>query len=363
MALEPMSCHQSECKTIHQTSPPGLARLDSEEIMPPPGLCLQPPPGLAVPSDTMPSTQLGCCGPLPPPGLTHPLQGGQDPLLTAYQEYAQQRFQCWHLEQQRLALAQQAHFKAQLANIPTARPTSAAQIYDQIVNSPGMLEQICAKLGSDKSTPFEKAPSDRQPAGSATSSAMPVKPPGILERSDSGQSLISTADTATDSQEDAKFEHTPILPEPKEAELANGTRTWAVQRMGKGHIKVCWPVDAKKLRSKERQVISPGFEVFPGSCFKLMLKPNGETSFDKAGGHGSVSLKQVEGTAPTLRFRISVGTSTSRGPVCHNFSEGNVACLPAEEADFDFASAVQKGSSSFIVCLELQPKVWFGDDA
>merc|ERR1711966_302614 len=73
------------------------------------------------------------------------------------------------------------------------------------------------------------------------------------------------------------------------------TRELRVHREDKdGHLKVHWPVDARKLRGKDKQIISPSFEIFPGCSFKLMVKPKamgvrkGQANFHKGRGWGSI---------------------------------------------------------------------------
>lgn len=134
-----------------------------------------------------------------------------------------------------------------------------------------------------------------------------------------------------------------------------------------GHLWVHWPVDAKKLRSKDRQIISPSFEIIPGAVFKLMMMPKmmgekkGQACFQKAHGCGSIVLKHVapvEGTTSLskLIFRITVGDGkqrqTPRGPVDYDFGSG-VCGLPKRDELWDFLAAVNADSSTLTVSLEL----------
>jgi hypothetical protein len=87
---------------------------------------------------------------------------------------------------------------------------------------------------------------------------------------------------------------------------------------------VHWQGDARKLRTKDKQIVSPSFEVFPGHAFKIMLKPKemgdkkGQANFQRARGCGRVELKCIQSlhAPPTLRFYISIGRTESerRGP-------------------------------------------------
>lgn len=134
-----------------------------------------------------------------------------------------------------------------------------------------------------------------------------------------------------------------------------------------GQICVHWPVDAKKLRCKDRQIISPSFEIFPGEFFKLMIMPKatgekkGQASFQKARGCGYVVLKQVvsveDATLPSnFLFRIAVGSGelrqTSRGPVAYDFGS-SVCGLAKRDELWDFLSAVNADSSVLTVSLEV----------
>merc|ERR1711970_484083 len=83
----------------------------------------------------------------------------------------------------------------------------------------------------------------------------------------------------------------------KEQEVTHQLR---VEHSENGHVKVLWRVDAKKLRSKDAQIVSPDFAISPGRMFKLLLKPRHPGSFKKARGCGSVALKSVGGPASTL---------------------------------------------------------------
>jgi len=206
----------------------------------------------------------------------------------------------------------------------------------------------------------------------STKSTVPFELLGAIERSGSSHSLVSTAATVTGDAQDEKLEELSTIPlsnamQPAAAAVpklaVEVARELRIEHLGDGHLKVHWPVDAKKLRGKDMQHISPSFEIYPGCSLKLMLKPKcmgnkkGQASFQKARGRGSVELKLVESVAlaPTLRFCISVGGCLPRGPVEHDFSDGFVSGLAKNDDDFDFLSAVDPNSSTFLVCLEILP--------
>lgn len=131
-----------------------------------------------------------------------------------------------------------------------------------------------------------------------------------------------------------------------------------------GHPVTRWRVEAQRLRTKDKQIVSPSFEVSTGMLCKLILvatpmgDKKGQASFQKSHGQGSVLLKFVDGpaVAPTVRFRISVGSGEQgqmwSGPVKHDFRECVVAGL---DVDWDFRSAVDTKSSCFVVSLEVLP--------
>jgi len=132
-------------------------------------------------------------------------------------------------------------------------------------------------------------------------------------------------------------------------------------------------VDARKLHSNDTQLVTPCIEVFDGIPFRLMLFPScsgklnethatqRNTSFRKARGHGSVVLKCTAGEAlaPKFRFNISVGSGSRvqapRGPVEHDFSLSAVCGLPKGEQQWDFSSAVEPETSSFVVSVQIFP--------
>lgn len=136
--------------------------------------------------------------------------------------------------------------------------------------------------------------------------------------------------------------------------------------MDEGSFRIMINMDARKLYSKDQQIISHSFELF-GAYFILMIFPmvqgerRGQRTFKKSKGHGSVLLKHINGTpsAANLCFGISVGTEGKwqrmRGPVQHDFSTSAVCGLASEDEDWDFASAVEPGSSLLAVSVHVFP--------
>lgn len=140
----------------------------------------------------------------------------------------------------------------------------------------------------------------------------------------------------------------------KEKAIRPGARDLRVEKAGDGSLKCHWPVDAKKLNGKDSHVLSPSFDIFPGSSFKMMLRPNAE-NFKRAKGCGSVELKLIDGTPDIalLNFRISVGEHSSPELVAHDFSKNNIAGSSSSAKHFDFKSAVDTASSTLLVTLEV----------
>jgi hypothetical protein len=185
--------------------------------------------------------------------------------------------------------------------------------------------------------------------------------------SEDGVSMIPSCREYLAHDEEALIANASI---PERAEHAHGdeiVRDIRIEHSEDGRLYVRWPVDARKLRTKDRQIISPSFEVFPGAAFRLMIKPRvagdrkGQAGFHKARGQGSVDLKFMEGavSAPKFGFRISVGSgahaAAPRGPVYHDFDTSTVCGLPKCEEDWDFRSAVDPASQTFLISLEVAP--------
>jgi len=137
-----------------------------------------------------------------------------------------------------------------------------------------------------------------------------------------------------------------------------------------GHLWIHWPVDTRKLRCKDRQIVSPSFEVFKGVGFKLMMLPKsmgerkGQACFQKARGCGTLALKlaaPLEGSglsSPRLNFRLTIGSGrqrqASRGPVEYDFGS-SLSGLPKGEDVWDFVAAADADSSTLTVSLEVLP--------
>jgi len=133
-----------------------------------------------------------------------------------------------------------------------------------------------------------------------------------------------------------------------------------------------WVVSARKLSSNDSHPhVSPAFDLSfgpacPRASFKMLIYPlvvndkKGGASFKKAGGRGYVELaceETLPASVPEVRFRIGIGSgekrSAARGPVAHNFAERAVSGLPKKQGLWDFHTAVDKASNTFVVCLEV----------
>lgn len=203
-------------------------------------------------------------------------------------------------------------------------------------------------------------------------SSDPLRPPGIFVKNgsthSSTHSLVSTAASANgdcgivDVRDDQCDVETCAAME--KASVKGAPHGLSVKHLNTdGHLKVTWTVAAGRLREKDQQMVSPAFEIVSGCSFKLLLMPismgekKGQTSFKKAKGCGSVHLKLGEcvRVPPTLRFCISVGGVTKE--IQHDFNESIVGSMPRNDEKFDFGAAVDSASSTFLVTLEVLPRV------
>lgn len=113
------------------------------------------------------------------------------------------------------------------------------------------------------------------------------------------------------------------------------------------------------------QIVSPAFELHPGSEFKLLLKSTasggnrGQAGFKAGRGRGIVELKCIAGSCsdlPPLTFRISLndhaGNPHGRGLITHDFQQETIY---QESQAWNFDAAVDVASQMFVVCLEVAP--------
>jgi len=112
-------------------------------------------------------------------------------------------------------------------------------------------------------------------------SGYPLKPPGVLihPRTFSSASTVSGEDSDGMSEMQSRT-HSPEPSRPMcehkvaDAQFPHELQDEPLNMTDKSPLRVHWPVDAKKLRGRDQQVVSPSFDqIFPGCSFKLMLKP------------------------------------------------------------------------------------------
>jgi len=138
---------------------------------------------------------------------------------------------------------------------------------------------------------------------------------------------------------------------------------------------VRWIVDGQKLHSNDKLAVSPPFDLnlardYSEVRFKMMICPEaqnegkGGSCFRKSGGKGFVQLKceaELPCTISSMSFTIGVGNGSSvqetRGPAEHDFTSSAVCGLPKVQEIWDFQKYDDKGSQTFVICLELKQLV------
>mmetsp|Transcript_27692 Transcript_27692/g.54356 ORF Transcript_27692/g.54356 Transcript_27692/m.54356 type:complete len:292 (+) Transcript_27692:44-919(+) len=128
---------------------------------------------------------------------------------------------------------------------------------------------------------------------------------------------------------------------------------------------VKWIVDAKKMRSTDRVVVSSLFLVLLSGQpmpFRMMLVPaavcrrRGGHCFKRARGRGSVQLKCEtnhfqEDVNTKITFTLCVGPGPLRGPHEHDLRHAMLCGLPRDQAHWNFDEAEDVLSHTFTVCL------------
>jgi hypothetical protein len=144
-----------------------------------------------------------------------------------------------------------------------------------------------------------------------------------------------------------------------------------IPNLSTGAYHVSWTIDARRLKSSDREAVSPSFDLSFGQSvpFRIVLHPRcqhdgkGGCCFKKSGGKGRVDLRclaSVQGLpSPEVTFRISVGVPGTRGfqrprdPVTHNFADRPLGGLPEGKDVWDFSRATQKPAKTFQVTIEI----------
>jgi len=160
----------------------------------------------------------------------------------------------------------------------------------------------------------------------------------------------------------------PSLESERTAELRTVPVTFGVQlHRSESTTAAQWTVDAKKLRSTDRVVVSPPFVLPLGGQllpFRMMLVPavvckrRGGHCFKRAQGRGSVQLKCEASDLPQdastkIQYALRVGWGRLRGPNEHDFQQAMVCGLPRDQEDWNFAEAEDAASRTFTVHLEV----------
>jgi len=203
-------------------------------------------------------------------------------------------------------------------------------------------------------------------ADTLRSNEVPMRPPGVWRKPVRASSCSSGASTRASSNDKveslktaAKKECSSRCSKQLQIEIPTGSSFCVAGK------RVCWPVDARKLRSCDMQIVSPAFELSPGSEFKLLIKSaasggkRGRAGFKAGRGRGIVELKCISGSStdlPALTFRISLNDQDDnphgRGLITHDFQRETIY---QESQAWDFDAAVDVASQMFVVCLEVAP--------
>lgn len=131
-----------------------------------------------------------------------------------------------------------------------------------------------------------------------------------------------------------------------------------------------WSVEARKLKSSDRQIVSPAFELAGKPIpFKLMVFPvsstefSGGSSFRNAGGRGFIQLKCDGASTELAQFPLEVNffihsPQRSRGPVRNDFFQKPMCGLPQNVSSWNLKEAV-KGTffTIGITVREYEPEV------
>jgi len=201
--------------------------------------------------------------------------------------------------------------------------------YDQAVRAPNPARKLSEEIVDD--------------LGHMAASAEPLSPLGAL-----GEQPLSSA------AEPGRNKVLPQVPQPQ---------TLSRILDSNGFYQVIWTVDARKLKSNDKQAVSPPFnlhfnEAYPDVTFKLMIYPKAEqpktehasrkseetlsrgAACFKKSGSGTIQLKcenDLSNSKTSVSFQLTIGNSEMRlpmrpaeGPMSHTFSQSAMAGLPKE---------------------------------
>jgi len=160
-------------------------------------------------------------------------------------------------------------------------------------------------------------------------------------------------------------------PQPKSAPRLRALE-WTQNR--NGCFLVCWRVRAYKLRSNDRQAISPICELPLGQRgqnirLRIAIYPwspesRNPVSFKSSGGKGCIHVKcqsDFIGISALMWCTMSVGFGINaqpiRGPFQHNFSCDSICGLPRSEDIWDFNLSVESESNMFPIFFGLSSRL------
>lgn len=224
----------------------------------------------------------------------------------------------------------------------SAAPTTFALLEPKwlALDSAGLLQVVDKSVSSERTK--ESSPA---PAGSQESMIGSIAPPpgvftdGVVSPPP-GSHLASLAEPV-------------VTPEPK-AEMGP-TNT------------IAWVVDARKLSSDHKVLVSPSFELALAGrivSFKVFLTSRevtsrkGGHSFKKSRGIGSLQLKceTLSSLTDSVDVTFSVGSGFASGSVVHDFAQTGICSLKGDRDNLDFTKAVDRVSQSFEICVQIQPR-------
>jgi len=152
------------------------------------------------------------------------------------------------------------------------------------------------------------------------------------------------------------------------------------ENLRSGSFEFVWNVDARKLKSVDKQAVSPPFELplnGQNVTFKMMLYPTvksegkGGASFKNSKGRGYISIKcegdvsndyggNASNCPAQVNFNLAIGSRgvrlTEQGARSgkHNFAQSAICTLPGNANEWHFSPAVDPESDTFAVFLDMQ---------
>lgn len=168
-----------------------------------------------------------------------------------------------------------------------------------------------------------------------------------------------------------RLEGTPEQPPQEYIHEAENQPNFFTQPVPRGTC-VTWIIEARKLKSSDRQIVSPLFHLYGStSALKLLLFPiassegRGGNSFKQSKGKVCVHVKFEgaplipEGTDPQchLSLLFSVGGLDFRGPVSNDFTKRPVCGLPQNVATWDVSHLLEEqGDVQVVLEVSMEPR-------